>query len=116
MRHFLKQVLNYNAVEISDVRGRDFKVVNGSYNIEFEFAIGRRLKDACVNLNLFDTGTVQFFEGCDDSRFLAGAGRSVDEEMGEVAALCLLRCENGCGEDELKDFTRALRRSERSWW
>lgn len=47
------------------------------------------MEDACVNFDLLDTRAVELFEGCDDAGFLAGAGGTIDEEMGEVAALSL---------------------------
>jgi hypothetical protein len=47
------------------------------------------LEDACVDLDLFDTGTVELFERRDDARLLSCTRRTVYEEMWEVAALCL---------------------------
>jgi hypothetical protein len=47
------------------------------------------LEDACVDLDLFDTGTVELFERRDDARLLSCTRRAVYEEMWEVAALCL---------------------------
>lgn len=64
-------------------------MVDGSDDIEFEFAIGRGEKDARVNLNLFDAGTIECFEGADDASFLAGTGWAIDEKVREVTRLCL---------------------------
>jgi hypothetical protein len=64
-------------------------VVYGSDDVEFEFAVRGGLEDACVDLDLFDTGTVEFFECCNNARLLSCARRAIYEEMWEVAALCL---------------------------
>jgi hypothetical protein len=47
------------------------------------------LKDAGIDFDFLDAGTVEFFEGCYDAGFLTSAGGSVDEEVREVARLCL---------------------------
>jgi hypothetical protein len=47
------------------------------------------LEDTRVDLDLFHTGTVEFFEGCDNASFLSGTRGAIDEEMWEVTALCL---------------------------
>lgn len=46
-------------------------MVYGGDDIEFELAVGGSLEDACVDLDLFDTRTVEFFEGCDDACLLS---------------------------------------------
>lgn len=69
----LEQVLDDDAVEVSDVRGRDFEVVDRGDNVEFELAVGGRLEDACVDFDLFYAGAVEFFQCGYDAGFLAGA-------------------------------------------
>jgi hypothetical protein len=64
-------------------------VVYGSDNVEFEFTVRGGLEDACIDLDLFDTGAIEFFECCNNARLLSCAGRAIYEEMWEVAALCL---------------------------
>jgi hypothetical protein len=64
-------------------------VVHGGYDIKLELAICSGLEDTRVDFDLFDTGTVEFFEGCDDASLLTGARGTVDEEMWEIAALGL---------------------------
>jgi hypothetical protein len=49
------------------------------------------LEDARVDLDLLDTGAVEFFEGRDDTSLLAGTGWAVDKEMWKVTALCLVK-------------------------
>lgn len=75
------------------------------------------MEDASVYFDLFDAGPIEFFEGRDDAGFLACAGRSVYEEMGEVAALGLDEVVLVCvGAVDMEGPTRALRRSESSGW
>jgi hypothetical protein len=89
-------------------------VVDGGDNVEFELAVRRGLEDARVDFDLFDARAVELFERGDDAGLLAGAGGSVDEEVGEVAALGLdvvSECtEDECGSDlrEPGDARRAL--------
>jgi hypothetical protein len=47
------------------------------------------LKDAGIDFDFFDTGTVEFFEGGYDASLLASAGGSVDQEVRKVPRLCL---------------------------
>lgn len=89
LRDFLEQVLDDDAVVVSDVRGRDFEVVDGGDNVEFELAVRRGLEDARVDFDLFDAGAVELFEGGDDACFLACSRGAVDEQVGKVTALCL---------------------------
>jgi len=89
LSYLLQQVLYNHTIVVPDIRRRNFKMVNRCYDIEFEFAVRGRLEDAGVDFDLFDTGAVEFFEGGDDAGFLASTGGPVDEEMGEIAALCL---------------------------
>jgi hypothetical protein len=95
-------------------------VVYGCYNVEFEFAIGSGLENARVDLDLFDTRAIEFFEGCDDASLFAGTGWTVYEEMWEVAALCLwkdVRLEDRSNKvSNWAVLTRARRRSDSSGW
>jgi hypothetical protein len=47
------------------------------------------LEDAGIDFDFFDTGTVEFFEGGYDAGLFASAGGPVDQEVWEVARLCL---------------------------
>ena len=93
-------------------------MVYGSDDVEFEFAVRGGLEDACVDLDLFDTGAVELFECGDYARLLSCAGRTVYEEMWEVATLRLHNValvaafDGACG----WFLTRARRRSESSGW
>jgi hypothetical protein len=58
------------------------------------------LEDAGVDLDLFDAGAVELFQGCDDAGFLSCTRRAVDEEMGEVPALSLREVSLDGGEGE----------------
>lgn len=64
-------------------------MIHGCDNVEFEFAVRGCLENARINLDLLNAGTVELAEGGDNAGFLAGTGWSVDEEVGEVAALGL---------------------------
>jgi hypothetical protein len=64
-------------------------VVHGSDNIEFELAVGAGLEDSRVDFDFLDAGPVELLEGCDNAGFLTGARGAVDEEVWEVAGLCL---------------------------
>lgn len=64
-------------------------MVDGGYDVEFEFAATGRLEDAGVDFYLFDSGAVEFFEGGDDAGLFSCAGGAIDEEMGEIAVLGL---------------------------
>jgi hypothetical protein len=57
------------------------------------------LENARIDLDLFDTGTIEFLEGCDNASLFAGTGWTVDKEMWEITALCL---------QELADDPKAL--------
>jgi hypothetical protein len=46
------------------------------------------------NPNLFGARSVQFLQGGDNTRLFTGARWTVDQEMGEVAAVCLLACQS----------------------
>lgn len=61
-------------------------------DIELEFAVRGGLEDASVDFDLLDAWAVEFLEGGDYACLLACTGRSIDEKMGEVAALCLDCC------------------------
>lgn len=58
-------------------------------NVEFQLAIGSRLKDTRIDLDFLDSRPVQFAKCCDDSSLFACAGRAIDEEMREIATLSL---------------------------
>lgn len=64
-------------------------MVDGRDDVEFELAIRGCLEDASVDFNFFDARAVEFFESRDDAGFFASTGRAVDEEVWEVAGLCL---------------------------
>lgn len=48
-------------------------MVNRGYDVELEFLVRGCLEDARVDLDLFDSWAIKFFEGCDDASFLACA-------------------------------------------
>jgi hypothetical protein len=89
LRDFLEEILHHDTVVVSDIRRCDLEVVYRGDNVELELAVRRGLEDASVDLDLLDTWAIELFQGCDDAGFLAGAGGTVDEEVGEVATLCL---------------------------
>lgn len=93
-------------------------MVYGSDDVEFEFAVRGSLEDARVDLDLFDTGAVKLFECGDYARLLSCAGRTVYEQMWEVAALCLHNVALVAAIDGACQcfLTRARRRSESSGW
>lgn len=65
-------------------------IVRG-HDIEFEFAVRCCLEDTAVNLDLFDTGTIEGAQSCRDAGLFAGTRRAVDEEVRKVSALSLLQ-------------------------
>lgn len=65
-------------------------MIHGGYNVEFELAVARGLEHSRVDFDLFNAWAVEFAKGGDYAGFFAGAGRAVDEEVGEVTALCLV--------------------------
>lgn len=89
LRNFLEQRLDNDAVVVADVGRGDFEVVDGGDDVEFDFAVGGGLEDARVDFDLFDAGAVELLEGGDDTGLFAGAGRTVDQQVGEVAGLGL---------------------------
>lgn len=89
LRDLLQQVLHDDAVVVAHVARRDLQVVVAGDDVELELAVGGRLEDAAVDLDLLHAGPVEFLERGHDAGFLAGARGPVDEEVGEVAALCL---------------------------
>lgn len=92
-------------------------MVYGRDDVELELAVCGGLENACIDLNLLDTGSIELFERCDDACLLACARRTVDEEVWKVAALCLYNVALVAFR-LLDDFdgvlTRARRRSESS--
>ena len=58
-------------------------------DVEFELPVTAGLEDTGIDLDLFHTGAVELFEGCDYAGFLAGSGGTVDEEVRKVSASCL---------------------------
>lgn len=43
------------------------------YNVELEFPVARGLENSCVDLDLLDSGAVEFFESRNNPSFLACA-------------------------------------------
>ena len=70
---------------VADVGGRDFQVVDGADDVEFELAsAGGGLEDAGVDLDAFGARAVEGAERGEDAGLFAGAGGAVEEEVGEV--------------------------------
>lgn len=46
-------------------------MVYGCYDVELELAVRGRLEDARIDLDLLDTGTIEFFKGCDNASLFA---------------------------------------------
>lgn len=65
-------------------------MVDRGDDVEFELAIGGGLEDACVDLDLFDGGAKELFEGGDDAGFLAGARGAVDKKVRKITTLGLV--------------------------
>jgi len=66
-------------------------VVVGGYNVEFQLAVRGGLEDTRIDFYLLDTRAEKGAEGgCYPSLFACARG-TVDEEMGEVTAVCLGR-------------------------
>ena len=59
------------------------------HDVEFELAVRRRLEDARVDFDLFGAGAVEGFQEAEDTGFFASARGPVEEEVREVAAVCL---------------------------
>lgn len=74
------------------------------------------MEDSRVNFDLLDTEAVELAEGGDDACFLAGAGGTVDEEVGEVSALRLRWGMSRGVWGGIGGLTRLRSRSERSSW
>ena len=64
-------------------------MVDRGNDIEFKLAVGGRLKDSRVDLDLFNPGTVESAKGSYYPCFLAGAAGTIDKEVGKVGALGL---------------------------
>lgn len=77
-------------VVVAYVGGCDFEVVHGCDNVELELAVAGGLEDTRVDFDLFYAWSVELLESSYNSGFFAGARGAVDEEMREVAALCLI--------------------------
>jgi hypothetical protein len=57
LRYFLQEILYNDTVEVSDIGGSDFEVVNGRDDVELELPVRCRLEYPRVNFDLFDTGS-----------------------------------------------------------
>ena len=64
-------------------------MVYGCDDVELEFAVCGGLEDACIDLDLLNTGPVELLERCNNACLLARPRGSIYEEMWKVAALCL---------------------------
>lgn len=93
---FLQQILYNDPVIVAYIRWRDFEMVDRGYDIEFEFAIRRGLKDSRIDFDLLHTGTVQLFESRYNASLFARARRAIDKEVRKVARLCLLAVSKIC--------------------
>lgn len=89
LRNLLEKILYDHTVVVAHVTRCNFEVIYGGDNIEFELSIRSSLENACVDLDLFDTGAVQFFQRSYNPGLLASARGSVDEQMWEISALSL---------------------------
>ena len=69
--HLLQQFLYHDTVVIPDIRWGNLKVINRRDNVELEFPVTRRLEDSGVDLDLFNSGAVQFLECRDNSSLFA---------------------------------------------
>lgn len=74
----LQQFLDHDSVVVTDIRGRNFEVVDGGDDVEFKLAVACRLEHSRVDLDLLDSRSVQFFQCRNDTCFLACSGRSID--------------------------------------
>ena len=54
LSHFLQELLYHHTVKIPDIGRRDLKVIDRCDDIELQFPIGGGLKDARINLDLFN--------------------------------------------------------------
>lgn len=54
LSNFFQELLDHHAVEITDIGRRDLKVVDRCDDVELQFTIGGGLKDARIDLDLFD--------------------------------------------------------------
>jgi hypothetical protein len=86
---FLEQILDNDAIVITNIGWCDLEVVDRGHNIKFEFAAAAGLEDARIDLDLLYSRSIELFQCSDNTGLLACAGGSVDKEMREVAALCL---------------------------
>ena len=89
LSNLLEKVLYDNTVIVAYIARCYLEMVVGRHDVELEFAVARCLEDSTVDLYLFHTRTVECAESSCDSCFFARAGRSIDQKMREVSALCL---------------------------
>lgn len=75
---FFEERLDHDTVVVTNIGRGDFEVVDGRDDVEFDLAVGGRLKDAGVDFDLFDAGPVELLQGGNDTGLFAGARRSVD--------------------------------------
>ena len=53
-------------------------MVHGGHDVEFELSVRGRLEHSGIDFYFFHAGTVEFFEGCDDTGLFPCAGWPVD--------------------------------------
>lgn len=116
---FLEKFLDDDTIVVAYVGRRDFKVVYGGDDVEFELSVACCLEDSVVDLDSLDAGAIEFFEGGNCASFLACTGWSIHEKMWEITALGLRQRENELELDfkQMINFhTKDLNRAESSWW
>ena len=64
-------------------------MIDGGDDVEFESTVGGGLKDACVDLDLFDSWAEQLLKSSYDPCLFACSRWSVHEKVWEVTALGL---------------------------
>lgn len=79
LRDLLQKVLDDHSIIIPHIRRRNFKMIYGSNDIEFEFAVGCCLENSGIDLDFFDTWPIELLKRCDNSSLLTCARRPVDE-------------------------------------
>lgn len=93
--HLLQEILYHDSVVVTNIGRRDLEVVDRGDDVEFEFAVACGLENACVDLDLLDSRTIELFQCGYDPCLLASSRGAVDEKVREISTLGLCSV-SGC--------------------
>lgn len=78
LRHLFEKLLDHHPVVVAHIARRDLEVVDRRDDVEFEFAIRRRRKHACINFDLFRPTAIERAQRRKDTRLFPSARGTVE--------------------------------------